>query len=106
MTSSSGKRVKTMASKRKDKEPEQPHSSRFLSRKHVKHFKVVQDRRLLMETKVGMIPNFAPHLAEEQAQGDRAGAAEALAIEKDEDDADDDAFKDSEEEEDVDDNTD
>ncbi|KOM49727.1 hypothetical protein LR48_Vigan08g055400 [Vigna angularis] len=33
------KRVKTMASKRKEKELEQPHSSRFLSRKHEKHFK-------------------------------------------------------------------
>ncbi|KOM50142.1 hypothetical protein LR48_Vigan08g096900 [Vigna angularis] len=44
MTSSSGKRLKTIASKRKDKEPEQPHSS----------------RRLLMERKAGMIPNFAP----------------------------------------------
>ncbi|KOM25962.1 hypothetical protein LR48_Vigan208s000500 [Vigna angularis] len=62
MTSSSGKRMKTMASKRKEKESEQPHSSRFLSRKHEKHFKVVQDRRLLMERKVGMIPNFAPQL--------------------------------------------
>ncbi|KOM43446.1 hypothetical protein LR48_Vigan05g105000 [Vigna angularis] len=65
MTSSSGKRVKTMASKRKEKEPEQPHSSRFLSRKHEKHFKVVQDRRLLMERKVGMIPNFAPQFGEQ-----------------------------------------
>ncbi|KOM29363.1 hypothetical protein LR48_Vigan660s000200 [Vigna angularis] len=54
-----------MASKRKDKEPEQPHSSRFLSRKHEKHFKVVQDRRLLMEKKVGMIPNFAPEFGEQ-----------------------------------------
>ncbi|KOM27966.1 hypothetical protein LR48_Vigan475s000800 [Vigna angularis] len=65
MTSSSGKRVKTMASKRKEKEPEQPHSSRFLSCKHEKHFKVVQDRRLLMERKVGMIPNFAPQFGEQ-----------------------------------------
>ncbi|KOM55597.1 hypothetical protein LR48_Vigan10g148900 [Vigna angularis] len=65
MTSSSGKRVKTMASKRKEKEQEQPHSSRFLSRKHEKHFKVVQDRRLLMERKVGMIPNFAPLFGEQ-----------------------------------------
>ncbi|KOM43086.1 hypothetical protein LR48_Vigan05g069000 [Vigna angularis] len=65
MASSSGKRVKTMASKRKEKEPEQPHSSRFLSRKHEKHFKVVQDRRLLMERKVGMIPNFAPQFGEQ-----------------------------------------
>ncbi|KOM25281.1 hypothetical protein LR48_Vigan78s000100 [Vigna angularis] len=39
MTSSSGKRLKTMATKRKEKEPEQPWSSRFLSRKHEKHFK-------------------------------------------------------------------
>ncbi|KOM25676.1 hypothetical protein LR48_Vigan151s001500 [Vigna angularis] len=65
MASSSGKRLKTMASKRKEKEPEQPHSSRFLSRKHEKHFKVVQDRRLLMERKVGMIPNFAPQFGEQ-----------------------------------------
>ncbi|KOM53365.1 hypothetical protein LR48_Vigan09g202400 [Vigna angularis] len=59
MASSSSKRMKSMSSKRKEKEPEQPHSSRFLSRKHEKHFKVVQYRRLLMERKVGMIPNFA-----------------------------------------------
>ncbi|KOM28592.1 hypothetical protein LR48_Vigan553s002100 [Vigna angularis] len=65
MASSSGKRLKTMASKRKEKELEQPHSNRFLSRKHEKHFKVVQDRRLLMERKVGMIPNFAPQFGEE-----------------------------------------
>ncbi|KOM26081.1 hypothetical protein LR48_Vigan226s001000 [Vigna angularis] len=65
MASSSGKRLKTMATKRKEKEPEQPHSSRFLSRKHEKHFKVVQDRRLLMERKVGMIPNFAPQFGEQ-----------------------------------------
>ncbi|KOM49836.1 hypothetical protein LR48_Vigan08g066300 [Vigna angularis] len=57
--------MKTMTSKRKEKEPEQPHSSRFLSRKHEKHFKVVQDRRLLMERKVGMIPNFAPQFGEQ-----------------------------------------
>ncbi|KOM24876.1 hypothetical protein LR48_Vigan10s000500 [Vigna angularis] len=54
-----------MATKIKEKEPEQPHSSRFLSRKHEKHFKVVQDRRLLMERKVGMIPNFAPQFGEQ-----------------------------------------
>ncbi|KOM40720.1 hypothetical protein LR48_Vigan04g091800 [Vigna angularis] len=65
MASSSGKRLKTMATKRKEKEPKQPHSSRFLSRKHEKHFKVVQDRRLLMERKVGMIPNFAPQFGEQ-----------------------------------------
>ncbi|KOM45820.1 hypothetical protein LR48_Vigan06g112600 [Vigna angularis] len=65
MASSSGKRLKTMATKRKEKEPEQPHSGRFLSRKHEKHFRVVQDRRLLMERKVGMIPNFAPQFGEQ-----------------------------------------
>ncbi|KOM49855.1 hypothetical protein LR48_Vigan08g068200 [Vigna angularis] len=65
MASSSGKRIKTTTSKGKEKEPEQPHSSRFLSRKHEKHFKVVQDRRLLMERKVGMIPNFAPQFGEQ-----------------------------------------
>ncbi|KOM30212.1 hypothetical protein LR48_Vigan1041s000100 [Vigna angularis] len=65
MTSSSGKRLKTMATKRKEKEPEQSYSSRFLSRKHEKHFRVVQDRRLLMERKVGMIPNFAPQFGEQ-----------------------------------------
>ncbi|KOM49556.1 hypothetical protein LR48_Vigan08g038300 [Vigna angularis] len=57
--------MKTMASKRKEKEPEQPHSSRFLSHKHEKHFKVVQDRKRLMERKVGMIPNFAPQFGEQ-----------------------------------------
>ncbi|KOM26076.1 hypothetical protein LR48_Vigan226s000500 [Vigna angularis] len=72
MASSLGKRMKTMASKRKEKEPEQPHSSRFLSRKHEKHFKVVQDSRLLMERKVGMIPNFAPQF-EEQLLGNDWG---------------------------------
>ncbi|KOM24907.1 hypothetical protein LR48_Vigan17s000300 [Vigna angularis] len=69
MTSSSGKRLKTTACKRKDKEPEQPHSSRFLSRKHEKHFKIVQDRRLLMERKAGMIPNFAPQFGEQLMGG-------------------------------------
>ncbi|KOM51900.1 hypothetical protein LR48_Vigan09g055900 [Vigna angularis] len=40
-------------------------AERFLSRKHEKHFKVVQDRRLLMKRKVGMIPNFAPQFGEQ-----------------------------------------
>ncbi|KOM37682.1 hypothetical protein LR48_Vigan03g106400 [Vigna angularis] len=70
MASSSGKRLKTMATKRKEKEPEQSHSSRFLSRKHEKHFRVVQDRRLLMERKVGMIPNFAPQFGEQMLGND------------------------------------
>ncbi|KOM50002.1 hypothetical protein LR48_Vigan08g082900 [Vigna angularis] len=70
MASSSGKRLKTMATKRKEKEPKQPHYSRFLSRKHEKHLKVVQDRRLLMERKVGMIPNFAPQFGEQLLRND------------------------------------
>ncbi|KOM57705.1 hypothetical protein LR48_Vigan11g073800 [Vigna angularis] len=65
MASSSRKRFKTTASKRKDREPKHTHSSKFLSRKHVKHFKIVQDRRLLMERKAGMIPNFAPQFGEQ-----------------------------------------
>ncbi|KOM57688.1 hypothetical protein LR48_Vigan11g072100 [Vigna angularis] len=51
---------------RKEKEElSENQSSRFLSRKHDKHFTVVQDRRLLMERKVGMIPNFAPQFGEQ-----------------------------------------
>ncbi|KOM37880.1 hypothetical protein LR48_Vigan03g126200 [Vigna angularis] len=62
MTSSSGKRIKTLGSKRKDKEPNRSYSDKFLSRKHERHFNVVQDRRLLMERKVRLIPDFAPQL--------------------------------------------
>ncbi|KOM47736.1 hypothetical protein LR48_Vigan07g144000 [Vigna angularis] len=65
MTSFSGKRLKTTSSKRKDKEPEHCHSRRFLSCKHGKHFKIVQDWRLLMERKARMIPNFAPQFGEQ-----------------------------------------
>ncbi|KOM37678.1 hypothetical protein LR48_Vigan03g106000 [Vigna angularis] len=79
MASSSGKRLKTMETKRKEKEPEQSHSSGFLSRKHEKHFKVVQDRRLLMERKVGMIPNFAPQFGEQLLGNDWGKLATYLA---------------------------
>ncbi|KOM57627.1 hypothetical protein LR48_Vigan11g066000 [Vigna angularis] len=65
MASSSSKRFKTTTSKRRDKELEHTHSSKFLSRKHEKHFKIVQDRRLLMERKAGLIPNFAPQFGEQ-----------------------------------------
>ncbi|KOM45551.1 hypothetical protein LR48_Vigan06g085700 [Vigna angularis] len=65
MVSFSSKRFKTTTSKRKDKEPEHTQSSRFLSRKHEKHFKIVQDRRLLMERKAGLIPNFAPKFGQQ-----------------------------------------
>ncbi|KOM45656.1 hypothetical protein LR48_Vigan06g096200 [Vigna angularis] len=60
MGSSSGKRIKTLGSKRKDKEPDRSYSNKFLSRKHELHFNVVQDRRLLMERMAGLIPDFAP----------------------------------------------
>ncbi|KOM25841.1 hypothetical protein LR48_Vigan197s001000 [Vigna angularis] len=62
MASSSGKKIKTIGSKRKDKEPERSYANKFLSRKHERHLKVVQDRRLLMERKAGLIPDFAPHV--------------------------------------------
>ncbi|KOM47618.1 hypothetical protein LR48_Vigan07g132200 [Vigna angularis] len=64
MASSSGKRIKTLGSKRKDKEPDRSYSNKFLSRKHERHFNVVQDRRLLMERKAGLIPDFAPQFGE------------------------------------------
>ncbi|KOM43460.1 hypothetical protein LR48_Vigan05g106400 [Vigna angularis] len=38
MTSSSGKRIKTLGSERKDKEPDRSYSNKFLSRKHECHF--------------------------------------------------------------------
>ncbi|KOM54832.1 hypothetical protein LR48_Vigan10g072400 [Vigna angularis] len=91
MTSSSGKRLKTMATKRKEKEPEQPHYSRFLSRKHEKHFK----------GKLATYPAPA-NIAwpEEPVQGGGAEAAEASVREMEEDEADDDdAFEDDEDEE-------
>ncbi|KOM47548.1 hypothetical protein LR48_Vigan07g125200 [Vigna angularis] len=65
MTSLSGKRIKTIGSKRKDKEPERSYANKFLSRKHERHSKVVQDRRLLMERKAGLIPDFAPQFGEQ-----------------------------------------
>ncbi|KOM57687.1 hypothetical protein LR48_Vigan11g072000 [Vigna angularis] len=65
MASSSGKRIKTLGSKRKDKEPDRSYSNKFLSRKHERHFNVVQDRRLLMERKAGLIPDFAPQFGEQ-----------------------------------------
>ncbi|KOM40857.1 hypothetical protein LR48_Vigan04g105500 [Vigna angularis] len=63
MTSSSWKRVKTLGNKRKD--PKRFYSNKFLSHKHEQHFKIVQDRRLLMERKVGCIPSLAPQFGEE-----------------------------------------
>ncbi|KOM40833.1 hypothetical protein LR48_Vigan04g103100 [Vigna angularis] len=65
MASSSDKRIKTIGSKRKDKEPERSYANKFLSRKHERHFKVVQDKRLLMERKAGLILVFAPQFGEQ-----------------------------------------
>ncbi|KOM57543.1 hypothetical protein LR48_Vigan11g057600 [Vigna angularis] len=48
-------------------------------RKHEKHFRVVQDRRLLMERKVGMIPNFAPQFGEQVLGNDWGNLATYLA---------------------------
>ncbi|KOM47420.1 hypothetical protein LR48_Vigan07g112400 [Vigna angularis] len=64
MASSLGKRIKTIGSKRKDKEPERSYSNKFLSHKHERHFNIVQDRRLLMERKVGLILHFATRFGE------------------------------------------
>ncbi|KOM43970.1 hypothetical protein LR48_Vigan05g157500 [Vigna angularis] len=63
MASSSGKRVKTLGNKRKDLK--HFYSNKFLSYKHERHFQIVQDRRLLMERKVGWIPSLAPQFGEE-----------------------------------------
>ncbi|KOM25656.1 hypothetical protein LR48_Vigan148s002000 [Vigna angularis] len=65
MASTSGKRIKTIGSKSKDKKPEHSYANKFLSRKHKRHFKVVQDRRLLTERKVGLIPDLAPQFGEQ-----------------------------------------
>ncbi|KOM25546.1 hypothetical protein LR48_Vigan115s001600 [Vigna angularis] len=65
MTSSTGNRIKTFGSKRKDKEPDHSYSNKFLSRKHERNFNVVQDRRLLMERKAGLLPDFTPQFGEQ-----------------------------------------
>ncbi|KOM43501.1 hypothetical protein LR48_Vigan05g110500 [Vigna angularis] len=65
MASSSGKRIKTLGPKRKDKELDRSYSNKFLSRKHECQFNVVQDRRLLMERKARLIPDFAQQFGEQ-----------------------------------------
>ncbi|KOM48185.1 hypothetical protein LR48_Vigan07g188900 [Vigna angularis] len=57
--------IKTLGSKRKDKEQDRSYSNKFLAHKHERHFNVVQDRRLLKERKVGLIPDFAPQFGEQ-----------------------------------------
>lgn len=63
MTSSSDKRVKTVGNKRK--ENEHIYSYKFLFAAHERHFLIVEDRRLLMEHKVGIIPSLAPQFGRE-----------------------------------------
>ncbi|KOM40779.1 hypothetical protein LR48_Vigan04g097700 [Vigna angularis] len=65
MTSSLGKRIKSIGFKRKDKELERSYSNKFLSRKHERFFNIVQDRRLLIERKAGLILDFAPQFGEQ-----------------------------------------
>ncbi|KOM48180.1 hypothetical protein LR48_Vigan07g188400 [Vigna angularis] len=67
MASSSSKRIKTVASKtdRGQKRKEQIYSNKFLSHMHEGHFQIVQNRRLLMERKVGLIPTMAPEFERE-----------------------------------------
>ncbi|KOM43414.1 hypothetical protein LR48_Vigan05g101800 [Vigna angularis] len=65
MASSSGKRIKTIGSKKKDKEPERSYANKFLSLNHERYFKVVQDRRLLMKRKAGLILDFGPQFGEQ-----------------------------------------
>ncbi|KOM34756.1 hypothetical protein LR48_Vigan02g090600 [Vigna angularis] len=65
MAFSSGKRIKTIGSKRKDKEPEHSYFSKFLPRKYERHFNIVQDKRLLMERKSRLILDFAPQFGEQ-----------------------------------------
>ncbi|KOM31317.1 hypothetical protein LR48_Vigan01g087200 [Vigna angularis] len=81
MVCSSGKRIKTIGSKRKDKEPERSYSSKFLSRKHECHFNIVHDRRPLMKRKAGLILDFAPQFGEqlENRNWERLATYPALA---------------------------
>ncbi|KOM49797.1 hypothetical protein LR48_Vigan08g062400 [Vigna angularis] len=68
MASSLGsKRIKTTdaQTERGKKRKEQAYSNKFLSHMHERHFKTVQNRRLLMERKVGLIPLMAPQFERE-----------------------------------------
>lgn len=62
MTSSSRKRIKTIANKtdKGTKRKEHVYSNKFLSFMHERHFQIVKNMRLLMERKVGLIPTMAP----------------------------------------------
>ncbi|KOM37726.1 hypothetical protein LR48_Vigan03g110800 [Vigna angularis] len=114
MASSSGKRIKTIGSKRKDKKPERSYASKFLSRKHERHFNSLHRGQVTTtEMIIGMYDTPPGHRwtmdefnnvvtwPEEQAQGSGAGAAEVLAIDDDDDEFED--VQDDGEEEDSDD---
>lgn len=63
MASSSGSKcIKTIATNTEKgrKRKEQFYSNKFLSHMHERDFQIVQNRRLLMERKVGLIPLMAP----------------------------------------------
>ncbi|KOM40980.1 hypothetical protein LR48_Vigan04g117800 [Vigna angularis] len=68
MTSSSGKRVKTLGNKDKGtkrKEKEKFYSIKFRTAAHERYFPTVEGRRLLMEQKVANIPSLAPQFERE-----------------------------------------
>ncbi|KOM49612.1 hypothetical protein LR48_Vigan08g043900 [Vigna angularis] len=68
MTSSSGKRIKTLGTKDKGtkrKEKEQFYSNKFRTPAHERYFQVVEGRRLLMERKVANISSLAPQFERE-----------------------------------------
>ncbi|KOM57594.1 hypothetical protein LR48_Vigan11g062700 [Vigna angularis] len=68
MSSSSGKRIKTLGTKDKGtkrKEKEQFYSNKFRTPAHERCFQAVEGRRLLMERKVANIPSLAPQFERE-----------------------------------------
>ncbi|XP_052725715.1 uncharacterized protein LOC128194336 [Vigna angularis] len=68
MTSSSGKRIKTLSTKEKEtkrKDKEQFYSKKFRTPAHERYFPAVEGRRLLMERKVANIPSLAPQFERE-----------------------------------------
>ncbi|KAG2401957.1 uncharacterized protein HKW66_Vig0190060 [Vigna angularis] len=66
MASSSGsKRIKTTAGLRENRRKEKIYSDIFLTKDHKKHFSNVQNRKLLMERKVTLLPQDVPDFSNE-----------------------------------------
>ncbi|BAT83757.1 hypothetical protein VIGAN_04097100, partial [Vigna angularis var. angularis] len=66
MASSSGsKRTKTTAGLREHRRKEKIYSDIFLTKDHQKHFSNVQNRKLLMERKVTLLPQDVPEFSNE-----------------------------------------